>query len=360
MIIRSVWLQGLRNYTNLAVSFSDTTTIIVGDNAVGKTNLLEALYLLASGKSFHAESDRELISFSAELARVKGIVVDASGEKKELEILLTPGSVLGKKTATKRYTINGVGRRMVDFVGTVRCVLFWPQDLELVTDSPSYRRRYLDRVLMQADRGYRRALTTYEQALRRRNRVLEAIREGSASSKELTYWNESLIEHGTCIHQSRKEYIDFLNTFTTPVSEELLPRYRLTYNYSEISESRLRQYANEEIQAGMTLVGPHRDDCIFMFSSSESPKNVAKFGSRGEQRLAVLWVKIGESAYIERHSGEKPVLLLDDMFSELDPQHRTVLEYLVRDRQTIVTTTDASFIAAAVRQQSTIIALPIP
>lgn len=359
MIIRSLWLQGLRNYANLAISFSDTTTVIVGDNAVGKTNLLEAICLLATGKSFHAESDRELISFSADLARVKGIVIDKAADKKELEVLVTPGSVLGKKTATKRYAVNGVGKRMIDFVGCLRCVLFWPQDLELVTDSPSYRRRYLDRVLVQTDRKYRHALMTYEQALPRRNRLLEAICNGAASPKELLYWNELLIEHGTYLTGSRGRYIDFLNTYDTPVSSDLLPDYQLLYDRSEISQVRLQQYSIEEIQAGMTLVGPHRDDIKFSIKNDQSLKDLAKFGSRGEQRLSVLWLKMGESAYMEEHTGEKPVLLLDDIFSELDPQHRKILNDLIGNRQTIVTTTDLSHVDPKIQATSLIHRLPL-
>lgn len=359
MIIRSVWLQGMRNYSNLAVSFSDTTTIIVGDNATGKTNLLEAVSLLATGKSFRAESDRELISFSADLARVKGIIIDKAADKKELEVMITPGSVLGKKTATKRYTINGVGKRMIDFVGNLRCVLFWPQDLELITDSPSYRRQYLDRVLVQTDRKYRHALMTYEHTLPRRNRLLEAIREGAARPKELLFWDGLLIEHGAYLTTSRRNYINFLNTNEVPIAPTLLPRYQLLYDNSEISESRLDQYKDAEIQAGVTLVGPHRDDILFTIDHHQSSKNLAKFGSRGEQRLAVLWVKMGESAYVEHHSGEKPTLLLDDIFSELDPQHRAILTDLLADRQTIVTTTDLSFIDRSVRQKSTLLSLPL-
>lgn len=359
MTIRSLWLQGMRNYANLAISFSDTITVIVGDNAVGKTNLLEAVYLLATGKSFRAESDRELIAFSAELARVKGIVTDKAADKKELEVVVTPGSVLGKKTATKRYAVNGVGKRMIDFVGCLRCVLFWPQDLELVTDSPSYRRRYLDRVLVQTDRKYRHALATYEHALPRRNRLLEAICNGDASPKELLYWNELLIEHGRYLNNARESYIAFLNTHSSPIAHDAIPKYHITYDSSIISDDRLQQYAEQEVQAGMTLVGPHRDDIKFSIKNDQSLKDLAKFGSRGEQRLSVLWLKMGESAYIEQHTGEKPVLLLDDIFSELDPQHRKILNDLIGNRQTIVTTTDLSHVDPKIQATSLIHRLPL-
>lgn len=358
MIIRSLRLQNLRNHVHLAVSFSDKTTIIVGDNAVGKTNLLEAVYLLATGKSFRAESDRELITLSAELARVNGVVTDKAANNKELEIVVTSGFVLGKKTATKRYTVNGVAKRMIDFVGMLRCVLFWPQDLELVTDSPSHRRRYLDRVLVQTDRKYRHALMTYEQTLPRRNRLLEAIREGAAGPKELLYWNELLIEHGACITGIRGRYIDFLNTYNASITPGLMPLYQLAYDRSEISQTRLNQYNDAEVQAGVTLVGPHRDDICFQVKSNESLIELAKYGSRGEQRLAVLWLKIGESAYIEQCTGEKPVLLLDDIFSELDSHHRTILDDLVRNRQTVVATTDLSHIDPALQARSLVHRLP--
>lgn len=359
MTIRNLWVQQFRNYADTSLTFSPTTTILVGKNASGKTNLLEAIATLSTGKSFRAESDREMIAFDAQLARMKAQVVTA-GDVHTLELVLTQGIVQGSAAPLKKYLVNGVSKRMVDFVGMLRCVRFWPQDLELVTDTPSCRRRYLDQVLVQVDRDYRRALSTYEQALRRRNKVLEAIREGMAHRKQLTFWDEALIEHGTRITAFRKGLVAALNAHPSGALHPDAGVFRLVYDASVMSQPRLEQYADAEIAAATTLVGPQRDDLIFLFQKQGKELELARFGSRGEQRLGVLWLKMGESAFLDERSGEKSVLLLDDMFSELDEQHRSVIIQMAQDHQTIITTTDAAFIDASLCAQSTVFHLPLP
>ncbi len=363
MIIETLILSNFRSYSKKVFSFSPTTTIIIGDNAVGKTNLLEAIFSLATGGSFRTESDREMIEFGKELGRVNGVikqlgneVIKGKEEEINLEIVVTRGEVMGIKAPIKKYSVNGVGKRMVDFIGTLKVVLFWPEDLELVTDSPSLRRRYLDSVLIQVDREYRRSLISYEKGIRMRNKVLEAIRDRGAHRHQLLFWDQLLIKTGEYITKKREEYIDFLNQ-----TKNLEPRtqnmiYRIIYEKSIISRDRLDQYAQEEVAAGVTLVGPHRDDFEFRITSNapnppltlrggeEELRDLSHFGSRGEQRLGVLWLKLGELAYIEEICGEKPVLLLDDIFSELDHEHRKIIFAVIGNQQTIMTTTDEHFI----------------
>ena len=260
---------------------------------------------------------------------------------------------MGMKTPIKKYSINGVPKRMLDFVGTFKVVLFWPQDMELVTDSPSLRRHYLDFVLMQVDREYRRTLISYEKGLRQRNKLLEAIREGRAHRHQLIFWDQLLIKNGEYITKKREEYIDFVNNFQNP-------NYQLIYDQSIISRVRLDQYSEEEIAAGVTLVGPHRDDIKFKVKSlklkvnNEELRDLAHFGSRGELRLAVLWLKFGELAYIEAQTGEKPVLLLDDILSELDHEHRRIIFDLLDHQQTIITTTDKHLLPKLSRETNMI------
>ncbi|MBI4991376.1 DNA replication and repair protein RecF, partial [Candidatus Gottesmanbacteria bacterium] len=282
----------------------------------------------------------------------------STNEKIELEIVLTRGEVMGMNTPVKKYTVNGVGKRMVDFVGELKTVLFWPEDLELVTDSPSLRRRYLDFVLVQADREYRRSLVSYEKGLRQRNKVLEAIRERGAHRHQLLFWDQLLIKAGEYITRKREEYINYLNNSHPPAGglNSQIDNYHLEYDKSVISEARLAQYSEEEVAAAATLVGPHRDDFKFQIvSNAPRPplmvrggegelRNLSHFGSRGEQRLAILWLKLGELAYIEETTGEKPVLLLDDIFSELDHEHRKTIFDIIGNQQTIMTTTDEHFI----------------
>lgn len=332
MIVAELVLQNFRSYTKKTFAFSPGATLIVGPNASGKTNILEALFMFATGKSFRAGQDKEIIGWGTQFSRVKAVL-----DETKLELLVTG--------ETKKYKVNGVPRRQLDFVGNLRAVLFWPEDLELVTDSPSLRRKYLDSVLVQVDRQYRRNLLSYERALRQRNRLLDLINEGKAHRHQLYFWNQLLIGAGGYLTDKRAEYIDFANTQALSVKEEskkgknftlAASRFTLAYDKSVISDSRLIQYKDEEIAAGATLVGPHRDNFIVYINEKE----LSKYGSRGEQRLAILRLKLSELSYIERETGERPILLLDDIFSELDEEHRNLVFDSIGNQQTIITSAD--------------------
>lgn len=361
MIITKLTLQNFRSFHERDISFSPKTTVFLGPNASGKTTVLEALFLLATGKSFRAERDLELISFSQALARVEGEIkiTQLTNEQLDLEIVLTTGEVIGIQTPAKKYSVNGLGKRMLDFVGKLKVVLFWPEDLELVTDSPSLRRRYLDFVLMQTDREYRRSLISYEKGLRQRNKILEAVRDSGAHRHQLLFWDQLLINNGEYITRRREEYINYLNNSHPPAGglNSQINNYHLEYDRSVISRLRLDQYSEEEVAAGATLVGPHRDD--FSFSLTSTPgveaRDLSHYGSRGEQRLAILWLKLGELSYIENQSGEKPVLLLDDILSELDHEHRSVIFDLIGSQQTIMTMTDQHFLEEKILKDCRII-----
>lgn len=317
MILKNLVLQNFRSYKKTSFVFSPKTTLIVGANAAGKTNILEAIMLLATGKSFRADIDAEMIRWGDPFARVNASVGDT-----KLEVLVTP---------TKKYLVNGVAKRQIDFVGHLHSVLFWPEDLRVVTDSPSIRRKYVDMVLVQIDREYRRNLISYERGVRQRNRLLDMIREGKANRSQLLFWNQLLIKAGGYITDSRSTFFAFLNTFAVVGIQ-----YEIVYNKSVISENRLEQYRDEEVAAKATLVGPHRDD----FSIFQDHHEVSKYGSRGEQRLAVLWLKLGELTYIERAVGSRPLLLLDDIFSELDDEHRAIVGAVMSQQQTIITSAE--------------------
>jgi DNA replication and repair protein RecF len=351
MILDQLTLQQFRSYVKTTFQFSPKTTLIIGVNTAGKTNILEAIYFLATGKSFRADSDREVIRWDAEIARIKAV-----GNETKLEILLTQGVVAGSKAPLKKYLVNGVARRMIDFVGNLRAVLFWPEHLELITDSPSIRRKYLDSVLIQVDREYRRNLMSYERGLRQRNRLLDLINEGTAHRHQLLFWNQLLIKSGSYITDTRAQFIDFVNHYKLTN----LPINQLTYDKSVISEARLDQYALEEVSAKATLVGPHRDDILFkiqdtrMPSEDEELRDLSKYGSRGEQRLAVLWLKLAEVSFIEKTTGERPILLLDDIFSELDEKHREFVLGIIGRQQTIITTAEAEVLMMLKREKTNI------
>jgi len=346
MLIQKVRLNDFRNFKTKLFEFSPKTTVIIGPNASGKTNILESLFLLSTGKSFHARVEEEMVNYDADLARVKGRV-KTDGTVVDLETVLTRGFLdIGKsapeKIAKKRLLVNGVGKRLIDFAGNFRVTLFGPWDLDLVTESPTLRRRFMDTVISQVDREYRRASLSYEKGLRQRNRLLLRIREEGISRSQLLFWNKLLVKNGDYISLKREEFVDFSN-LTEALNDQ---RFILEYDRSPISEARLEQYAEEEVAAATTLVGPHRDDFTFNISASGEPRrsrNLDRFGSRGEQRMGVLWLKLAELAFIEHISRERPTLLLDDIFSELDDAHREVVMKASKNQQTIITTADPHF-----------------
>lgn len=344
MLLLSLTLTQIRTYEKKTITLSPRLTYIIGPNTSGKTNLLEAIFAIATGKSFRADYDREMIRWEAEVGRIKAKIDDTV-----CEIMLTNGIVNGGPAPLKRFTVNNVPRRMIDFVGNLRAVLFWPEHLELVTDSPGVRRKYLDSVLVQVDREYRRNLQSYERGLRQRNKLLDQINEGKAGRSQLLFWNQLLIKAGSYLTDARQNYIDYINTH-----EDSIHQYRLVYDKSVISESRLEQYAEAEVGAKATLVGPHRDDFLYLMApkheahtgkkhheyNQDELLDLGKYGSRGEQRLAILWLKLAEVAYIHEKTGERPILLLDDILSELDQGHRDLVFNLIGKQQTVMTSAD--------------------
>lgn len=334
-MIKSLALQAFRNYSSRSFEFDHPTTVIVGPNAIGKTSIIEALHMVSTGQSFRAGRVDEMIQFGQELGRVKATVVE--GEQTELEVLLTRGEVQGKRTLKSLYSVNGVRRRKKDFVGHLYTVAFRPEDMRLVEGSPSRRRHFLDTPLLVLSSDYARSLTTYEQTLKRRNKLLEQVREGAAPETTLAYWNLSLIKHGELLQQQRQEFLHFFRTVDFP-----LP-FSVEYQPSVISQERITIYQKREIAAGHTLVGPHKDDFMVHLQDPRHQLekfDIAAYGSRGQQRMAVLWLKVSELAYIEQKTGTKATLLLDDILSELDAESRHRVLSLVNERQTLITTAE--------------------
>lgn len=333
MQIQKIRLTDFRNFKSKLFEFFPTTTIILGPNTSGKTNILESLFLLSTGKSFRARIEEEMIKYDSTIAGITGMTSNA-----RLEIKLTRGE---NDWPRKKLLVNGVPKRLIDFAGNFRVVLFGPWDLDLVTQSPSLRRNFLDTVLSQVDREYRRASLSYEKGLRQRNRLLLRIRDENLSRSQLLFWNQLLIRAGDYISAKRQEFVEFAD-LRPGLNDQ---RFSLDYDKSAISDARLEQYAEEEVAAATTLVGPHRDDFVFKIRNQKpETRNLAIYGSRGEQRMSVLWLKLAELAFIEKITGECPTLLLDDIFSELDHPHRNVVIKIVGNQQTIITTADEHYV----------------
>ena len=338
MKLQKLRLQNFRNYQLKEWELGERT-LVVGENGAGKSNLLEGIVLLARGTSFRAGRIEEMVRWDEEVGRVKGRV-KLNGDGVDVEVVLTRGEVGGGKVPKSKYLVNGIAKRRMDLVGRLVVVLFRPEDLELIEGSPGERRGWLDEVLSGVDREYVRSLVSYEKGLRRRNKILDLIREGEVQRTQLAFWDGLLIRHGTVLTDKRRELVEVVNRAWSGSGNNL----SLEYDASGISEARLAQYKDEEVAAGYTLVGPHKDELVFKGGEPRKSRDLAVYGSRGEQRMAILWLKLAELQFVEETLGEKPVLLLDDIFSELDERHRQMVIGLTEKQQTVMTATETRLV----------------
>jgi DNA replication and repair protein RecF len=335
MRLERITLEKFRSFTKATYHFGQIT-LVIAPNGSGKTNMLEAIHLLATGVSERADKIEEMVAWESELSSVAG-VVENQGERVELSVVLTRGTYMGRRTPKRRLLVDGVPRLRSTFLGNLITTLFRPEDMRLLEGSPSRRRSYLDCAIEVVMPEYQRALSTYMATLSRRNRLLDAIREGRARRSELSYWDQSLVKNGDLISGYRSRYIDYLNDHVrVPFGT-----YEISYKSSQASLERLQKYQDAEIAVGHTLVGPHKDDFIV---ESEGV-NLLTYGSRGEQRLGVLFLKIGAMNYVETKRGVSPILLLDDIFSELDEAHRREVVALMHGRQVVVTSAEEESLA---------------
>lgn len=327
MRLKVLSLQNFRNLENIKIDFEKDITVLVGENAQGKTNFLESVYFLASGKPIKTETDEEVIKFGETSVNAEGVILGL--EKTETAISTIIQSVEG--SLRKRFLVNGVPRRLLDYSGNLGAVFFRPEDIDLITGSPSVRREYIDRTISQVDRDYRKTLSSYQKVIVQKNRLLKSIREGFSKIDELDFWNEQQLKLGTILQDKRQLFFETINSF-----EKKFGDFEYKYLPNLISKPRLEELNSREIQAAVSLAGPHRDDFVFYLGE----KDLAKYGSRGEQRTAVLDLKITELSFFEKITGERPVLLLDDIFSELDESHRKHVLDLAKLQQTIIATVE--------------------
>jgi DNA replication and repair protein RecF len=321
--------------------------VVVGRNAAGKTNLLEAMVVLSRGASHRTASDPELIAWGEPLARLEARLEAPRGSGDTVEVVLvTPGGVPGGR---KRIRVNGVPRRASALANAFRTVVFAPEDMLLVAGSPSGRRTSLDTLVAQLTPPAGAAMATYARALVQRNNLLRRIREEAAARDELRFWDETLIVEGGRIVRWRTGTLDSLAAPLADAHAEIAPgEGRLTTGLitnapaqgdetpEDALRRRLAETADKEVWNGATLVGPHRDDVAFRLDG----RDLAGFASRGQQRTAILAWKLAQLDLLGAATGDPPLLLLDDVFSELDPQRRA---HLVRRigglAQAFVTTT---------------------
>ncbi|MBI4234175.1 MAG: DNA replication/repair protein RecF [Chloroflexi bacterium] len=351
-------LRNFRNYRSLELELPPGVVVFHGDNAQGKSNLLEAVYLLAIARSHRAENEREMVNLESlrgdGYCRVAGLAQGRDGSQTRIQVDMlwappeTPGE--GREPSRgafqKHFRLNGVPRSAARVLGSVNAVLFSAEDLQLVLGSPSLRRRFLDVLLSQVDRAYVRSLQRYHQVLTQRNHLLKRIGEGKAKPGELLFWDQALSTEGALIVRRRLDGLAGLapeaarlHTALAGSDQGLEVRYRPSIpvegdpqpeHYLKVLEG-LRP---REVGAGQSLVGPHRDDLALLLEGRE----VAVYGSRGQARTVALALRLAEARFLARERGEEPILLLDDVLSELDPaRQQQVLAEASRVEQALVT-----------------------
>lgn len=346
--------------------------VLQGGNGQGKTNLLEAIYFLATTRSPRATTEKELILWSAlqeelPFARLVGSLASSKGNL-EVEMALrveAPEELRQEETPLrieKRLRLNGVPRRAAELIGQVPVVMFGPDDIAIIAGAPGLRRRYLDATIAMVNPRYLRSLQRYGRVLQQRNQLLRLIREHHAQVDELSFWNQEMIKSGAYLVDERLRALERLQEHATSIHltltgspEALEMAYVGTVaaagetSREEAFSAVLSRNQVREIAQGVSLVGPHRDDLKFLLDGTD----MGVYGSRGQQRTVSLTLRLAEGKFIEEQGGEAPILLLDDVLSELDAARRHFLfEHALGYQQTLITTTDTSFIAAGFLEQA--------
>lgn len=354
MYIKKIVLKNYRNIEEVLLEFNENLNIMTGLNGQGKTNLLEAIYLLGTGSSHRTSIDRELINWEKEKALVQLLL-----SRRDYTLKLS----LKIAGSNKIIEINNNPvERVSELIGNLNVVLFSPEDLNLVKGGPVFRRKFLDIEISQVSSYYLYLLNKYRHVLKQRNNLLKDLREGKGDRVLLEIWDEKLIELGSKIIDKRREVVEKLKILArlshrqitdgsenlTIEYETLLEEYGKNKKTEVIFKQNLVNNREEEIKRGYTLVGPHRDDLALKVNEVD----LRKYGSQGQQRTAALALKMAELEFMKSETGEYPILLLDDVFSELDQQRRVTLLGLIADRiQTFITTTDLNDIGQLNQQK---------
>lgn len=334
MIIKSIELADYRNYESLKLQFDKKTNILYGDNAQGKTNILEAIYVAATTKSHKGSKDKEIINFDKEEAHIRTYI-----EKENLE---TRVDMHLRKSKSKGIAVDGKKlKKAADLLGLCNVVFFSPEDLGIIKNGPAERRRFIDMELCQLDSIYLYNLNNYNKIVNQRNKLLKDMYMNPDLKETLNIWDMQLVSYGSKIIERRRVFVDQLNEIIYDIHKKLSgdkEELRIVYEPNvevEDFEKSMRDRQDRDIRAKMTTVGPHRDD----FSIMVGQVDIRRFGSQGQQRTAALSLKLSEIELVKKITKDSPVLLLDDVLSELDSSRQNYLLNSIGDIQTIITCT---------------------
>ncbi len=346
MQINSLGLTNWRNFSIKKVVFAPDLTAIVGKNGAGKSNILEAVALISGIRPTRVDTELDLVKIGQADSKVEGEVED--GDRHQLVVNF---QVIDNRRIAKSFFEGAIKKRLVDFVEIFSVVVFDPTDLDLVSGSPSLRRHHLDRFLSSIDSRYWRAVSAYGKVVSRRNKVLMRIADGKSKPLELGFWDERILEHGNYISKARSEFFEYLNFVEQGETLGKIGDLGWELKQSLVTEEKLIKNRERDIAAGITLSGPHRDDFRFKFKR----RDLEFFGSRGEQRMAVLALKLAELEYFKVKRGTRPVLALDDIFSELDWEHRDTVLSVIGNQQTIITAAEKESIPKEIFKKAKIV-----
>lgn len=334
MIIKSIELSNFRNYDLEKFDFHNGTNVLFGDNAQGKTNVLEAIFVGCTTKSHKGSKDADMIQKNKEASHIR-YYVEKNNCTFKVEIHM-------KRGKTKGIAIDGIPiKNSKELMGLSNVIFFSPEDLSIINNGPEERRRFIDMELCQLNKGYLFYLTQYKKVLKQRNALLKQIQENKDLLSSLEIWDTQLVQHGKKIIEWREEFIQNLNEIMkkkhsslTGGKEEIKIEYKPNCRTNDFEEKLFIQ-TDKDIFHGSTTVGPHRDDMLFYIGNQE----IKTYGSQGQKRTAALSLKMAEIEIVENTIGEKPILLLDDVLSELDRNRQNYLLENIKGIQTIITCT---------------------
>ncbi|MCI8287979.1 MAG: DNA replication/repair protein RecF [Lachnospiraceae bacterium] len=334
MVIKSIELAGYRNYDFLVMQFDRGTNILYGDNAQGKTNILEAIFMAATTKSHKGSKDREIVNFDREEGHIRTFL-EKEGVETRVDMHL-------RKTKSKGIAIDGQKiKKAADLLGLCNVVFFSPEDLGIIKNGPVERRRFVDMELCQLDSFYLYNLNHYNKIVNQRNKLLKDMYMNPSLKETLGIWDMQLVSFGSKIIERRKLFVEQLNDIIYDIHRKLSgDREKLIIHYEpdveiEEFEQKLRHNQDRDIKSKITSTGPHRDDFSFMIENVD----IRRYGSQGQQRTAALSLKLSEIELVKKITKDNPILLLDDVLSELDSNRQNYLLNSIGDIQTIITCT---------------------